>query len=159
MDFRTFPSSPKSLFQSESKCEIFVMVISSNFNIVWNLIFLTKTSHLALLWNGGWGKLGNGLLCHYFNDEDDGDDNNNDKNIINNHHQYHIKFCLYPIMIIAYTHLWDILIWVIKTLFLLRGEIGVHKKNPESCQHGLKLTPGIIIVRVLLIVVHQSDSI
>ena len=30
---RPFPSSPKSLFQSESKCEIFVMVISSNFNM------------------------------------------------------------------------------------------------------------------------------
>ena len=28
---RPFPSSPQSLFQSESKCEIFVMVISSNF--------------------------------------------------------------------------------------------------------------------------------
>ena len=30
---RPFPSSPKSLFQSESKCEIFVMIISSNFNM------------------------------------------------------------------------------------------------------------------------------
>ena len=30
---RPFPSSPKSLFQSESKCEIFVMVINSNFNM------------------------------------------------------------------------------------------------------------------------------
>ena len=30
---RPFPSSPLSLFQSESKCEIFVMVISSNFNM------------------------------------------------------------------------------------------------------------------------------
>ena len=28
-----FPSSPQSLFQSESKCEIVVMVISSNFNM------------------------------------------------------------------------------------------------------------------------------
>ena len=26
-----FPSSPQSLFQSESKCKIFVMVISSNY--------------------------------------------------------------------------------------------------------------------------------
>ena len=30
---RSFPSSPKSLFQSESKCETFVMIISSNFNM------------------------------------------------------------------------------------------------------------------------------
>ena len=30
---RPFPSSPKSLLQSESKCEIFVMVIRSNFNM------------------------------------------------------------------------------------------------------------------------------
>ena len=30
---RPFPSSPQSLFQSESKCEIFVMIISSNFNM------------------------------------------------------------------------------------------------------------------------------
>ena len=30
---RPFPSSLQSLFQSESKCEIFVMVISSNFNM------------------------------------------------------------------------------------------------------------------------------
>ena len=30
---RPFPSSPQSLFQSESKCEIFVMVIRSNFNM------------------------------------------------------------------------------------------------------------------------------
>ena len=29
---RPFPSSAQSLFQSESKCEIFVMVISSNVN-------------------------------------------------------------------------------------------------------------------------------
>ena len=27
------------------------------------LIFITKTSHLASLWNGGWGELGNGLLA------------------------------------------------------------------------------------------------
>ena len=30
---RPFPSSSRSLFQSESMCEIFVMVISSNFNM------------------------------------------------------------------------------------------------------------------------------
>ena len=30
---RPFPSSPQSLFQSESKCETFVMIISSNFNM------------------------------------------------------------------------------------------------------------------------------
>ena len=30
---RAFPSSPQSLFQSESKCAIFVIVISSNFNM------------------------------------------------------------------------------------------------------------------------------
>ena len=30
---RPFPSSPESLFQSESKCKIFAMVISSNFNM------------------------------------------------------------------------------------------------------------------------------
>ena len=28
-----FPSSPQSLFQSESKCEVVVMIISSNFSI------------------------------------------------------------------------------------------------------------------------------
>ena len=32
-DNRAFPSSPQSLFQSESKREIFVMIISSNFDI------------------------------------------------------------------------------------------------------------------------------
>ena len=31
--YRPFPSSPQSLFQSESKCEFFVMVISSNFKM------------------------------------------------------------------------------------------------------------------------------
>ena len=31
--YRPFPSSLQSLFQSESKCEIVVMVISSNFNM------------------------------------------------------------------------------------------------------------------------------
>ena len=30
---RPFPRSPQSLFQSESKCETFVMIISSNFNM------------------------------------------------------------------------------------------------------------------------------
>ena len=30
---RPFPSSPKSLLQRESKCEIFVMVIASNFKM------------------------------------------------------------------------------------------------------------------------------
>ena len=30
---RPFLSSPQSLFQGESKCEIFVMIISSTFNI------------------------------------------------------------------------------------------------------------------------------
>ena len=30
---RPFPSSPQSLFQSESKCEFFVMVIGSYFNM------------------------------------------------------------------------------------------------------------------------------
>ena len=30
---RPFSNSPQSLFQSESKCENFVMVISSNFNM------------------------------------------------------------------------------------------------------------------------------
>ena len=30
---RPFPSSPWSFFQSEAKCEIFVMVISFNFNM------------------------------------------------------------------------------------------------------------------------------
>ena len=33
---RPFPSSPQSLFQSESKCEIFVMVINSTFNMIEN---------------------------------------------------------------------------------------------------------------------------
>ena len=30
---RPFPSSPQVFFHSESKCEIFVMIISSNFNM------------------------------------------------------------------------------------------------------------------------------
>ena len=30
---KPFPSSPQSLFQTKSKCEIFVMVINSNFNM------------------------------------------------------------------------------------------------------------------------------
>ena len=30
---RPFPSSAQSLFQNESKCQIFVMIISSNFQI------------------------------------------------------------------------------------------------------------------------------
>ena len=30
---RPFPSSPQSLFQGEFKCKIFVLVISSNFNM------------------------------------------------------------------------------------------------------------------------------
>ena len=30
---RPFPSSPQSLFQSESNCETFVTIISSNFNM------------------------------------------------------------------------------------------------------------------------------
>ena len=46
---RPFLSSLEPLFQSESKCEIFVMVISFNFNMNKKLIFLTKTSHLASL--------------------------------------------------------------------------------------------------------------
>ena len=33
---RPFPSSPQSLFQSESKCEAFVMTISFNFNMKGN---------------------------------------------------------------------------------------------------------------------------
>ena len=40
---RPFPSSPKSLFQSESKCEIFVMVISSNFNMNENRFLRLRT--------------------------------------------------------------------------------------------------------------------
>ena len=30
---KPFPSSPQSLFESDSKCEIFIVVISSNFNM------------------------------------------------------------------------------------------------------------------------------
>ena len=62
---RPFPSCLQSLFQSESKGKIFVMVISSNFNTNKN-IFITKSSHLASLWNGGWGELGNGLFRKRF---------------------------------------------------------------------------------------------
>ena len=36
LDKRPFPSSPQSLFKSESKCEIFVMVTSFNFNMTEN---------------------------------------------------------------------------------------------------------------------------
>jgi len=55
---RPFPSSPQSLFQSGSKCETFVMIINLN---EWKLIFITGTSPLASLWNGGWCELGNSL--------------------------------------------------------------------------------------------------
>ena len=41
------PSSPQSQFQSESKCEIFFMVISSNFNMN-ELIFIKKDFALSL---------------------------------------------------------------------------------------------------------------
>ena len=58
---RPFPSSPQSLFQSKSKCEYFVMVISSIFKMNENWFSL----YIALLWNGGWGELGNGLLNNF----------------------------------------------------------------------------------------------
>ena len=58
---RPFPSSPQSLFQSESKCEIFVMIIVL-ISIWMKTDFHNRLSHLASLWNGGWDELGNGLL-------------------------------------------------------------------------------------------------
>jgi len=30
------------------------------------MIFISKTSHLASLWNGGWDELGNGLFCYVY---------------------------------------------------------------------------------------------
>ena len=54
---RPFPSSLQSLFRSESKCEIFIMVISSNFN---------RNENRFRTLPGGGGELGNGLLTHFF---------------------------------------------------------------------------------------------
>ena len=46
---RPFPSSCLPPLQSESKCEVFVMVISSTLHMNENQIFITKTSHLDSL--------------------------------------------------------------------------------------------------------------
>ena len=45
---RPFPSSSLPPLQSESKCEVFVMVISSTLHMN-ELIFITTTSHLDSL--------------------------------------------------------------------------------------------------------------
>ena len=59
---RPFPSSYLPPHQSESKCEVFVMVISSTLKYEWKLIFIRKTSPVDSLWRGGRHELGNGLL-------------------------------------------------------------------------------------------------
>ena len=35
--------------------------VANQNKLLWKLIFITKTSHLASLWNEGWDELGNGL--------------------------------------------------------------------------------------------------
>ena len=52
---RAFPSS---LFQNESKCETFLMMMSS----ACSFIFIRMVLHVDSLWNRGTRKLGNGLL-------------------------------------------------------------------------------------------------
>ena len=47
---RPFPSSPQPPFQSEAKCEVFVMKISFHFiQLKLKLIIITKVSHLDSL--------------------------------------------------------------------------------------------------------------
>ena len=62
---RPFPSSLVPLFQSESKCETFLMKMSSACRLIFmqiNVIFIRMVSHLDSLWNRGTRELGNGLF-------------------------------------------------------------------------------------------------
>ena len=58
---RPFPSSKKSHFQSEAKCEAIDMKMIFNYDAN-KLIFTTKVSHLASFWRWDFLELGNGLL-------------------------------------------------------------------------------------------------
>ena len=58
---RPFPSSKKSHFQSEAKCEAIDMKMIFNYDAK-KLIFTTKVSHLASFWKWDFLELGNGLL-------------------------------------------------------------------------------------------------
>ena len=49
-----FPSSPQPLFGSESKCEIFLMVIVSNFNEIEKIFMTDFALSLALKWRLRW---------------------------------------------------------------------------------------------------------
>ena len=67
-----FLSSPLSLFQSESKCEVFVMIISSNLNMN-ELIFIKKdfALSLALKWRLRWTRkwpIWSGMLGRLINE-------------------------------------------------------------------------------------------
>ena len=57
---RPFPSSLVLRFQSESKCETFLMKMT--------LICMKMKLHLDSLWNRGTGELGNGLFCGRLSD-------------------------------------------------------------------------------------------
>ena len=62
---RPFPSSLLPQFQSESKCETFLMkmtLICMKMKLHAELIFIWKVSPLDSLWNRGTRELGNGLF-------------------------------------------------------------------------------------------------
>ena len=62
---RPFPSSLVPLFQNESKCETFLMKMSSACSFIFmqiKVIFIRMISHLDSLWNRGTRKLGSGLM-------------------------------------------------------------------------------------------------
>ena len=61
---RPFPCSLVPLFQNESKCETFHMIMSFACSFIFmqiKVIFIRKVSHLDSLWNRGTRELGNGL--------------------------------------------------------------------------------------------------
>ena len=62
---RPFPSSLVPLFENESKCETFLMKMSSACSFIFmqiKVIFIRMVSHLDSLSNRGTRDLGNGLL-------------------------------------------------------------------------------------------------
>ena len=62
---KPFPSSPVPLFQSKSKWETILMkmtLICMKMNLLAELIFMWKISHLDLFWNRRTRELGDGLL-------------------------------------------------------------------------------------------------
>ena len=68
---RPFPSSLVPRFQSESKCETFLMkmtLICMKMKLHAEPIFIWKVSHLDSLWNRGTRELGNGLFCGLLSD-------------------------------------------------------------------------------------------